>query len=124
MNLRIAFRHMDHSDSIEAYVKKELEEKVYKFLQHEDDQATIDVVLDAARIHHHHKVEIRLNSKHYHLIASNEGADLYEQIVIVVKLLVQEIKKQKERNLDKRNHPQLKKDKFEDGLLDDEEIAE
>ncbi len=123
MNIRIAFRHMDHSDSIEAYVKKELE-KMYKFLQHEDDLVTIDVVLDAARVHHHHHVEIRLNSKHYHLVASTEGADLYEQIVQAVKNMVHEIKKQKERNLDKRNHPQIKKDKFEEGTLDDDEIAE
>lgn len=108
MNVRIVFRHMEHSVAIENHVKKELE-KVTKFLQKEDDLVTIDIVLDAARVHHHHKVEFRLNSKHYHLIATEEGPELYEQIDHVIKTMVHEIKKQKEKNLDKRNHPQTLK---------------
>lgn len=124
MNIRIVFRHMEHSVAIENHVKKELE-KVTKFLQKEDDLVAIDIVLDAARVHHHHRVEFRLNSKHYHLIATEEGADLYEQIDHVVKTMVHEIKKQKEKNLDKRNHPETLKTHEEEELdleADDEDV--
>jgi len=106
MDIRIAFRHMDHSVAIENHARKELE-KVTKFLQKEDDLIHIDLVLDAARVHAHHKVELRLNTKHYHLIASEEGPDLYVLIDHVVKTMVHEIKKHKEKHLDKRNHPQV-----------------
>ncbi len=123
MNIRIAFRNMDHSASIEAYAQKELE-KIFKFLKNENDLIHLDLVLDAARVHHHHHVELRLNSKHYHLIASHEGADLYQEIDRVIKTMIQEIKKEKEKNLDKRNHPQHKKDMFFQDELPDDEIAE
>ena len=123
MNIRIAFRNMDHSASIEAYAQKELE-KIFKFLKNEGDLIHIDLVLDAARIHHHHKVELRLNSKHYHLVASHEGADLYQEIDYVIKTMAQEIKKHKEKSLDKRNHPNIKKDLYEQGDLSEDEIAE
>ncbi len=112
MNIRIAFRNMDHSDAIDAYARKELD-KVTKFLQKEDDTYHLDLVLDAAKTHAHHKVELRLNSKHYHLIASHEGADLYLEIDHVIKTMVQEVKKHKEKALDKRNHPDMKKVQFE-----------
>ncbi len=121
MNIRIAFRNMEHSVAIENYVNKELE-KVTKFLQKEDgDTINIDVVLDAKRTHHHHHVEIRLSSKHYHLIASHEGPDLYLEIDHVVKTMVSEVKKQKERNLDKRNHPDTKKNQFDENFKVDDE---
>ena len=120
MDIRIAFRHMDHSVAIENYAKKELE-KVTKFLQKEDNLIHIDLVLDAAKIHAHHTVELRLNSKHYHLIASHEGADLYQEIDHVVKTMVQEIKKQKEKHLDKRNHPETLKEGYLESVEEDEE---
>jgi len=120
MDIRIAFRHMDHSVAIENYAKKELA-KVTKFLQKEDDLIHIDFVLDAARVHAHHKVELRLNSKHYHLIASHEGADLYQEIDHVVKTMVQEIKKQKEKHVDKRNHPETLKEGYFESVEKDEE---
>lgn len=123
MNIRIAFRNMEHSTAIENYVKKELE-KVTKYLKHEDDLVNIDVVLDAARTHHHHQVEFRLNSKHYHLIASHEGADLYQEIDQTVKIMVQEVKKHKEKALDKRNHPDIKKTQFEETVSDDDQDDE
>lgn len=109
MNIRIVFRGMEHSASIETYVRKELE-KVTKLLQKED-VVSIDLVLDAGRQHHHHHAELRLSSHHYHLVASHEGADLYQEIDHVVKTMVHEVKKEKEKALDKRDHGHsLKKD--------------
>lgn len=111
VDIRIAFRHMDHSVSIENYVRKELE-KLTKFLQKEDDLIHIDFVLDASHVHAHHKVELRLNSKHYHLIASHEGPELYQEIDRVIKTMIQEIKKHKEKYIDQRNHPKIRKEEY------------
>lgn len=104
MNMRISFRGMDHSDSIENYAKKELELKVFKFLQKEPDPIYLDLVLSAGRTHAHHEVELRINSKHNHFIVKHEGPDLYVQIDHVIKIMAEEIKKQKSKDLDKRNH--------------------
>ena len=111
---------MEHSVALENHARKELE-KVTKLLQKEDDLVHLDLVLDAARIHAHHKVELRLNSKHYHLIASEEGADLYLLIDHVIKTMTHEIKKQKEKNLDKRNHPAGPKEDYFQSAEDEEE---
>ncbi len=104
MDIRIVFRGMDHSDAIESYINEELEHKVLKFLQKEDDLVHFDVVLDAGKIHAHHHVEIRLRSKHYHFVASHEGPDCYAVIDHVIKVVVEDIKKQKDRALSERNH--------------------
>jgi len=103
MNVRISFRGMDHSDSIENYAKKELEAKVFKFLKKEPDPISLDLVLSAGKTHAHHQVELRLNSKHNHFIVKHEGADLYAEIDYVIKIMAEEIKKQKSKFLDKRD---------------------
>lgn len=101
MNIQISFRAMDHSDSTEKYTQKALE-KVKKFLGKEPSPIKIEVVLEANRVHAHHQVEIRLHSKNYHFIVKHEGADLYAEIDRVVKTLIEEIKKNKNKLLDKR----------------------
>lgn len=104
MNVRLVFRGMDHSDAIEAYVHQELEHKVLRFVQREGDLVNVDVVLDAGKIHAHHYVEIRLKNKHYHFIASYEGSDLYGVLDHVIKIIVEDVKKHKDRTISERNH--------------------
>jgi ribosomal subunit interface protein len=118
MNIQITFRGMDHSDAVENYVKIALE-KVYKFIKKEPDPITFEIILEAHRQHHHHKAEIRLHSKHYRFLVEHEGPDLYTEIDYVVKHVIEEIKKEKGKALDKRNHtPEpLREDKEE---FDDE----
>ena len=104
MNVQISFRGMDHSDSAENYVKQALEDKVFKLLEKEPEPIKFEVILEAHRAHTHHKVEIRLHSKHNHSIVEHEGDDLYCEIDHVVKVLAEDIKKNKGKYLDKRNH--------------------
>lgn len=121
MNVQITFRGMDHSNAAEDYVKQALE-KTYKFLEKEPEPIQFEVILEAHREHTHHLVEIRIHSKHNHFIVKEEGSDLYAQIDRVVKILIEEIKKQKSKYLDKRNHTP---DPFrEPPLEDDPEDAE
>jgi ribosomal subunit interface protein len=111
MNIRIAFRGMDHSDSVENYANKELE-KLTKFLNEAFEPIYFDLVLQADHNHTHHKVELRVNGKNLHLMASREGKDLYQELDHVIKIMGQEIKKHKSKALDKRNHPHTPKDEF------------
>ncbi|MFT6765229.1 MAG: ribosomal subunit interface protein [Alteromonas naphthalenivorans] len=111
MNIRIAFRGMDHSDLAEKYANKELE-KLTKYLNQDLEPLYIDLVLQADHNNTHHKVELRLNGKNLHLMASREGKDLYQEIDHVVKVMGKELKKHKGKALDKRNHPGTPKDSF------------
>ena len=104
MKLRMAFRGMEHSNAMEEYANKKME-KLERFLQREPEPLYVDLVLEAARQHHHHKVELRINSKHHHIMVHSEGPDLYQQIDLVMDKAVHEAKKDKERMLDERNHP-------------------
>ena len=106
MNVRIAFRGMEHSDSIEEYARKELEHKVFKLVWNEPEPIFFDLVLGAAKTHAHHQVELRLNSKHNHFIVKHEGADMYLVLDHVIKIIAEEVKKNKSKYLDKRNHAQ------------------
>lgn len=104
---------MEHSNAMEEYARKEIK-RVEKFLQSEPEPIHFDLVLEAARQHHHHKVELRINTKHYHVIAHSEGADMYQQIDLTIDKATKEVKKAKEKALDERNHPREMK------LKDDE----
>lgn len=104
MKIRMAFRGMEHSNAMEEYASKKLG-KLEKFLQKEPEPLYVDLVLEAARQHHHHKVEIRINNKHHHIMVHSEGPDLYLQIDATVDKAVHEAKKDKERMIDARNHP-------------------
>ena len=103
MNIKINFRNMEHSDALTTYVNEALE-KIFKFIEREPEPIQIDVILEAHKQHAHHKVEIRMRSKHYHSLLSNEGPDIYREIDYVVKVLIEDIKKTKGKNLDKRQH--------------------
>jgi ribosomal subunit interface protein len=103
MKVQITFRAMEHSQAVEHYVQEGLQ-KLYKFLQKEPDPINIEVILEAHRQHHHHKVEIRIHSKHNHAIVEHEGPDLYQAIDYVIKHLIAEVKKQKDKFVDKHKH--------------------
>ena len=111
MNIRIAFRGMDHSDSVENYANKEMG-KLTKYLHQEPDPIYFDLVLQADKNKTHHQVELRVNGKDLHFMASREGADLYQEIDHVIKIMGKELQKHKEKALDKRNHPDTRKDRF------------
>lgn len=102
MNTRIVFRGMEHSQLLEDYAREALS-KTDKFLENEPDPVQIDVVLEAHKQHQHHKVEVRLKSKSHHIVMSHEGADIYVVIDYVIKHVIEEIKKNKDKMLGKRH---------------------
>ena len=107
MNIKISFRNMEHSDALTNYTNEALE-KVFKFIEREPEPIHIDVILEAHKIHAHHKVEIRMSSKHYHFLREQESPDIYQAIDYLIKVLIEDIKKTKGKNLDKREKGHIK----------------
>jgi ribosomal subunit interface protein len=100
MNRRIAFRGMDHSDSIEQYAIERLEHKIESLLKNERTPITVDLVLEAARTHHHHRVELLVKTPHYDLVTHHEGPDMYQTIDHVVNTMHKCILNEKEKQID------------------------
>ena len=105
INKRITFRHMDSDQVIEDYVNKHLE-KIEHFLQHEQTPIDIDFTITPSKTREHHRVEARVKSPHYDLIAEIEkdGTDFYDAVNIVLDKLLQQLRKAKERRIEDRNH--------------------
>lgn len=103
MKIVYTFRHMESSKAMEGFVESKLP-KVARLLEKEIEPVVLEVRLDAAREHHHHRVEMHLKSHHYDIHAHHEGPELYEQIEIVVDKLASEISKLKDKRIDAIKH--------------------
>jgi ribosomal subunit interface protein len=103
MNKKITFHNMPHSPTLEEFSNKHME-KVERFLQHEQEPIHIELILDAERTHHHHRVEILVKSPHYDLVAHAEGPEMYDLITQVTHTMHQELLKKKERLVDEKKH--------------------
>lgn len=103
MNIRIVFKGMDHSFPFEEHTQQHLTQKLSKFM-HKESPLALDVVVESVHGNQSYVVEIRLNSQHYHLVAHQRGSDLYKTFDTTVNILVDEVKRHKEKMLDARNH--------------------
>ena len=100
MHKRITFRGMDHSPVIEEYCNGQLK-KVEEFIKNERDPIYLDLVLEAERTHHHHRVELRIKTPHYDLISNYEGPDMYDVIDRVIDTMYNELHEKKRELQDK-----------------------
>jgi ribosomal subunit interface protein len=96
MHKRITFRGMEHSPVLEEFAQKHLE-KLEKFLATERTPIYIDLVLEAYPNHAHHKVELRIKTPHYDLVAHHEGPEMYQEVDKVTEKMLQELRKAKEK---------------------------
>ena len=99
MNKRIAFRNMDSTPVLEEFANKHLE-KIEKLLESERTPIYIDLVLDAADVHANNKVELRVKTPNYELVAHHEGPEMYQEIDRVTDKMIIEIRRAKERRVD------------------------
>lgn len=100
MNKRVTFRGMDHSPTVEQQVHTQLA-KIEEFLSHERTPVSLDVVLEAHPTHAHNSVEMRVHAPDYEAIAQREGKDIYKLIGEVADCVYAELRKQKERRVDR-----------------------
>lgn len=107
MALRIAFKNMDHSNNIEEFALKKLE-KIEKLMEIERPPFNINMVIEGYPTHAHNKVELIVDFANIHLFAHHEGNDIYQEIDIVTKKMLEEIVKAKDKAQEKNLH----EDKF------------
>lgn len=96
MHKRITFRGMDHSPVIEEYCNGQLV-KVEEFIKNEREPMYIDLVLEAERTHHHHRVELRIKTPNYDVITHYEGPDMYDVIDRVIDTMYHELREAKRK---------------------------
>lgn len=98
MNKRIVFRHMDHSDVMEAYANKQLE-KIEEFLSHVQKPISIDLYFEPSKVHEHHRVELHVRCGHYDLNSSyeHEGMSFYDVLDRVIDTMYRNILEEKRR---------------------------
>ncbi len=103
MHKRITFRNMDHVAAIENYANDKLA-KLEKLLEHEPTPVYVDLILEPSKVHEHHRVELRVKSPHYDLISNYEGPEFYKILDRVVDVMLQELTREKRKQIDERNH--------------------
>lgn len=97
--ISITFRHMEHSPVLEEQARKHLE-KLDKFLVSERTPIFIELVLEAQRTHHHHRVELRVKTPHYDLNVHREGPEVYQVLNDVVDIMNNDLREAKRKRID------------------------
>lgn len=103
MHKRITFRNMDHAAAIENYANEHLG-KIEKFLEGEPSPISIDLVMEPSKTREHNRVELRVKTPHYDLIAHHEGPQFYKQLDHVIDVMLQQLLQAKRKRIDERDH--------------------
>ena len=111
---KITFRGMEHSEATKEYVEGGLG-RVERLLSKEQPPIHLEIILEAGRTHHHHRVELILKSPHFDLVAHDESPELYASIDAAVHKLFSEVSKAKEKRIDKRKDRHTPKGDFARG---------
>ncbi len=106
MQKRVTFRHMDHSDMIEAHVEKKMR-KIDEFLSHEPTPISVDLVMEPSKTKQHHRIELRIKTPHYDKIVHHEvsGDEFYQALDHVIDTMYKELCEAKKK-LKNRLHNQ------------------
>lgn len=102
MNKRIAFRNMDHAQSIENYANEHLA-KIEKFLENEPTPISIDLVMEPSKTREHNRVELIVKSPHYDLMAHYEGPQFYKVLDHVIDVMMQQLAEAKRKRIRDRD---------------------
>jgi len=101
MEIKFTFRGMESSQPLEQYVV-EKNKKIVHILTKERAPHRLEVILEAHPTHAQFALELRLHTADYHEFVKRDGTDLYGLIDEAFDILMQEIRKKKEFNIDKR----------------------
>lgn len=101
MEVKITFRSMESSPTIEKYVNTKVE-KLDRILRKERTPIKLEVILESHHVHVQHDVELRLHCADYHFRAQAKGHDLYVLIDEAFDILFKEIQKEKGKRLVER----------------------
>lgn len=101
MNVRITFRGMESSPTLEKHVA-ECNQKLERFLKNERGPVLLEVVLEAQPIRAQFAIELRLQAASNHIRVTKNGTDLYGVIDGAFDVLLRDARKEKEKEVTKR----------------------
>jgi ribosomal subunit interface protein len=105
---------MEKTQGLEEHCNKQLA-KIERFLENERSPISLDLILEPGKSHGHHKVELRVNTPHYHKISTHERPKFYEVLDHVIDVMYRELheekKKMHEHWNDINRHEEVKKAK-------------
>lgn len=103
MDIKITFRHMEHSAPLEEHARQQLK-KVITFLQHEREPIYIELVLEPSKVREHSRIELLVKTPHYDRVSSHEytGDTFYKALDHVIDVMYHELHEDKRKELDMR----------------------
>ena len=113
MKKEITFRNMEHSAPLEEHANAKLA-KIEEYLGGSEDFTpfSVELRLDAHKMHAHHHVELHLRTPHFALHTHEEGPDMYIAVDDTIDKMVKLIIKEKEKYKDKLHKQEKDKNKF------------
>lgn len=113
MNIKITFQGMPHSDPLEAHSREKLA-KIEEILRGQADATpfNIELWLKANKLHPHHRAELHVKTPIFNCNAHDEGPDMYISVDNAIDKVIKQLKKGKERMLDKHHKPETDKKNF------------
>ena len=96
MDITVTFRHMEHSDALEAYAK----EKVGRLSKYLDSILDAHVILFVEK--NRHTAEVTMNVSGVTINGQETREDMYSALDLVVEKLERQIKKHKDRIMRRR----------------------
>lgn len=92
---------MEHSEIMENYIHEQLA-KVEAYLSHEREPIFIELVLEPAKVHAHHRIELRIKTPQYYLISNYEGPQFYDVLDRVIDIMYRQILEKKRQRDDEK----------------------
>lgn len=102
MVIRIMFKNMNHSDVLEEYARKHLKKLEDLLVETERSPIEVSLVLQGYPDHAHKDVEIVLGASDFKLVAHHSGPDFHHEIKHVIDTIIDELRKEKDKETDFR----------------------
>lgn len=99
LNVSVAFRHTDSTDSLKSYAIEKVSQRVTKYLHVPTD---IDIVMNIEKLDHN--VEIRVLSRGVDLISEATTTNLYTAIDKAAEALDAQLRKHKDKIVKSNRH--------------------
>lgn len=96
-NISVTFRHTDSTDALKSYAQDKVTQTLKKYVHNQS--ADVRVILSVEK--RDHVVEVVVQSKGHDVSAKATQEDLYAAIDKVVDVLAKQLRRQKEKSVDR-----------------------
>lgn len=103
MDIKISYRGVDNHAEIEKHIRQQLK-KIEEFADKEGRPASLELIVEHHAKFPNYKVVARMHMPLCKCVAEHAGAEVYDEINIVIDRLYTQILNCKERRVDKTKH--------------------